>query len=140
MSGNVVAVLAAILGGGGFFGFITFLITRMDNKRNKNSEIIEALQGFSERLDRVEGKLDLQDAKADERNAVTCRVRILRFYDEMRSGIRHTKDSWDQCLSDTSIYDQYCSDHPEFKNNQTKATVAYIMEEYHERLVKNDFA
>ena len=127
-----VTILAAMLSGGGFSGLIAFWINRMDAKRNRNTEVLEAIGELTD-------KVTALDEKMDERNAVACRIRILRFYDEMRSGIRHTKDSWDQCQSDITDYNRYCEGHPKFKNNQTEATVSYIDGEYRERLAKNDF-
>ena len=129
--GSLMTLLVAILGGG-FSGFLPFWITRMDSKKNKNADVLAA-------IDKVWGKIEEMEQKIDERYTISCRIRILRFYDEMRSGIRHTKDSWDQCLSDITTYELYCHDHPSFKNNQTAATVNYIKDEYHDRLVKNDF-
>lgn len=126
------AVLVAALGGGGFSSLVAFLVTRHDAKRNRNSEVLEAIAELTSKVDNLENKMD-------ERNAVACRIRILRFYDEMRSGIRHTKDAWDQCMSDITDYYLYCTEHPKFKNNQTEATVGYIDAEYKERLAKNDF-
>lgn len=127
----LLTILVAVLGGG-FSGFLPFWITRMDSKKNKNTEVLAALNMLREKVEEME-------QKSDERYAISCRIRILRFYDEMRSGIKHTKDSWDQCLSDITAYETHCFDHPKFKNNQTAATVQYINDEYHERLMKNDF-
>lgn len=129
---GVIALLGAILGGGGISSLIALLVARADAKKNRTSEILEAIAKLTGKVEKLEGKMD-------ERNAVACRIRILRFYDEMRSGIRHTKDSWDQCMSDITTYNQYCEDHKDFKNNQTEATVGYIDGEYRDRLAKNDF-
>ena len=126
------AVLVAALGGGGFSSLVAFLVTRLDAKKHRNDEILKAIAELAAKVDAFEGKMD-------ERDAVACRIRILRFYDEMRSGIRHTKDSWDQCMSDITNYNKYCAGHKGFKNHQTEATVEYIDGEYRERLAKNDF-
>ncbi len=139
MDDALLTLLVAVLGGGGLTGLLTFLATRLDAHKMGNREVLDAIERIRERLDGVEAKLDRQGEKADERDAVACRVRILHFYDELRSGLRHTKDSWDQCLSDITTYDRYCEGHPDFKNNQTELTVRYINEEYAERLQKNDF-
>jgi len=127
-----ITILVAMLGGGGFSGLLTLWISRMDAKKNRNKDVLEAIKTLTDKVAKLEDKMD-------ERNTVACRIRILRFYDEMRSGIRHTKDSWDQCLSDITYYNNYCEKHKDFKNNQTVATVEYINSEYRERLVRNDF-
>lgn len=124
-------ILGGLLGGG-FIGLIEFLIRRSDEKHDKNDIVLK-------KLDELDRKIGQVEAKADERAAVESRVRILRFEDELQEGRRHSKDSFDQCLSDITNYDQYCEDHPKFRNNQTAATVAHIKTVYTERLEKHDF-
>lgn len=94
---------------------------------------------LSRKIDALEKKLDGLEAKEDRRDAVNKRVRILRFEDELQSDARHSKDSFDQVLSDITDYDQYCTGHPEFRNNQTSATVEHIKKVYSERLERRDF-
>lgn len=121
-----------ILIGGGLLGLIQFLISRHDNKHDRFKAIQESIDKLSERIDII-------DAKGDERNAVEFRVRILRFEDELLEGRKHSKDSWDQVMGDITGYEQYCATHPDFKNNQTQATIAHIERSYQERLDKHDF-
>ena len=94
---------------------------------------------LSRKIDALEKKIDSLEAKEDRRDAVNKRVRILRFEDELQSDARHSKDSFDQVLSDITDYDQYCAGHPEFRNNQTSATVEHIKKVYSERLERRDF-
>ena len=141
---DILTGVASVLVGGGLFAFIQFLINRHDSRNDKNKEILKAISDLDakveERFKALDEKIDLVDAKGDERNAVSSRVRILRFADEMQEDRKHSKDSWDQCLSDVTEYERYCEDHPKFKNNQTAATVSYIKRIYEERLEKHDFA
>ena len=129
---NVLQLLISGLLGGGFVGLIEFLIRRHDEKADKNSEILK-------RLDDIEQKIESLEEKSDERDALNSRVRILRFLDELLEGRRHTKDSFDQCMSDITSYEHYCENHSDFKNNQTEATVTHIKKIYAERLEHNDF-
>ena len=95
---------------------------------------------LSKKIDALEKKIDSLEAKEDRRDAVNKRVRILRFEDELQTGMRHSKDSFDQVLSsDITDYESYCRSHPEFKNNQTCATVEHIKKVYAERLERRDF-
>ena len=96
---------------------------------------------LSDKIDALAKKVDKLEAKEDERDAVNKRVRILRFEDELQRGQRHTKDSFDQALSDITDYESYCAPgkHPEFRNNQTTATVEHIKKVYAERLERHDF-
>lgn len=83
-------------------------------------------------------------AGVDLDRAITARVRIVRFNDELIMGREedrpfHSKESYDQTLSDIDTYEQYCRDHPEFKNNKTVMSVANIKDNYQTRLRKRDF-
>lgn len=129
---TIVMTVTSGLLGGGLIAFVQFLIQRHDKKTDK-------LGGITKAIEELSNKMDALDAKGDERNAVAMRVRILRFSDEMMDNRRHSKDAWDQCLSDIDEYESYCGTHPDFKNNQTAATVNYIKAGYAERLEKHDF-
>lgn len=124
-------ILGGLLGGG-FIGLIEFLIRRRDERADKSDEVLR-------RLDCIEKRIDNIAAKADEREAVNSRLRILRFMDELREGRLHSKDSYDQALSDITNYESYCTSHPSFPNNQTVLTIEHIRHNYAERLEKNDF-
>jgi len=121
-----------VLLGGGIVTLITFLIQRHDNKKDKDNEILQSIR-------RLEDKIDNVAQTGDKRNAVEMRVRILHFRDEMLEGRNHTHDSFQQVLSDIDEYEEYCKDHPDFKNNQTVATIEHIKRSYAERLEKHDF-
>ena len=129
---DIFTTLVGVLLGGGVLAFVQFLITRHDNKHDK-------LAGIKSMITTLSDKVDALGATGDKRNAVSMRVRILRFRDEMLQGQDHTHDSFQQVLSDIDEYEQYCADHPEFRNNQTEITIEHIKANYQERLVKHDF-
>lgn len=94
---------------------------------------------LSDKIDALAKKVDQLEAKEDQRDAVNKRVRILRFEDELQREQRHTKDSFDQVMSDITDYNQYCTDHPKFRNDQTAQTVEHIRKVYADRLERHDF-
>lgn len=125
------AIVLAVIGSNALWGFVQFLIARKDARKDRNGEILRAIETLSKKIDAV-------DKKGDERAAVNSRVRILRFADEIHGNAK-SKDSWDQVMSDITEYEQYCISHPDFKNEQTKATVSILRQEYERRLAHNDF-
>lgn len=92
-----------------------------------------------DRLDNLEAKVNNIENSGDERNAISCRVRILQFGDEVRRGMKHSQENFDQVLSDIDDYEHYCNNHPEFKNNKTVAAKEKILKVYSERMDNNDF-
>lgn len=126
-----VTTISFILGGS-FLGFLQFLISRRDAKNDRFGAIVKELA-------ELRSEVRALDEKGDMRDAIESRVRILRFNDELLEGRKHTKDSYDQVMSDITVYDAYCDANPKFKNNQTAMTVANINKSYAERLEKHDF-
>ena len=150
----VIAIVVAIVGSNALWGFIQFLIQRKDNKDDCGKKIIEMIQKLNEKIDekiteldkrsnqrneRLDKKIDKLDNELTERGIIACRVRILKFMDEILEGWEHSKDSYNQIIQDITNYERYCDEHPLFKNHQTVATIAHIKADYQERLEKNNF-
>ena len=122
-----------ILLGGGILTFVQFLIQRHDQKHDRFAELQKAIENLKTEIETL-------DRKSDRRDAENRRVRILRFEDELQRDIPHSKDSFDQVLEDIRWYLNYCEKKdPDFKNEQTAATIEHIRAVYRERLEKHDF-
>ena len=121
----VVTVIIAIIGSNALWGFIQFLLERKDKKTDCSKKILKAIQELK--------------AKLDERTAIGCRIRILKFMDEIIEGWEHSKDSYNQIMQDITNYHQYCEEHPQFLNHQTDATIERLKKDYEHRLEINDF-
>ncbi len=92
---------------------------------------IIGVKNLSDKIEKLDNKVDNLEEKVDRNEAVTSRVRILRFGDELRGNVDHSKESFDQVLSDITNYNQYCTDHPKFENDKTVITTQVIKETYH---------
>ncbi len=121
----IITVIVAIIGSNALWGFLQFLLERKDKKSDCLKKILEAIQKLNNKI--------------DQRTAVGCRIRILKFMDEIIEGWEHSKDSYNQIMQDITHYHQYCEEHPQFLNHQTDATIERLRKDYEERLVTNDF-
>ena len=121
----IITVIVAIIGSNALWGFIQFLLERKDKKKDCSKKILEAIQKINDKI--------------DQRTAIGCRIRILKFMDEIIEGWEHSKDSYNQIMRDITDYLQYCDDHPQFLNHQTDATIERIKKDYEQRLATNDF-
>ena len=121
----IITVIVAIIGSNALWGFLQFLLERKDKKKDCSKKILEAIQKI--------------DDKIDQRTAIGCRIRILKFMDEIIEGWEHSKDSYNQIMRDITDYLQYCDDHPQFLNHQTDATIERLKKDYEQRLATNDF-
>lgn len=97
-----------------------------------NGEVIE-------KVDKLGGDLQSLRDESEEREAITCRTRILRFGDEIIHGAEHTKEHFDQILADIDYYEDYCGAHPKFRNNKAVATIERIKAVYMKCLDENSF-
>ena len=91
-----------------------------------------------ELMDKV-NTLETKVGALEKSDVINCRVRILTFADEIRRGMRHSKETFDQVLSDIDTYERYCTEHPDFMNNKTVAAKAKILDVYSECIDNNDF-
>ncbi len=97
-----------------------------------NAEVIQ-------KVDKLEGDVRNLKDRSEEHEAKSCRIRILRFGDEILHGVHHSKEHFDQILLDITEYENYCKDHPRFKNNMTTITTSVIMSTYQECWKENKF-
>ena len=121
----VIAVVVAVVGSNALWGFLQFLLERKEKKNDCSKKILEAIQKINNKI--------------DQRTAVGCRIRILKFMDEIIEGWEHSKDSYNQIMQDITHYHQYCEEHPQFLNHQTDATIERLRKDYEQRLATNDF-
>lgn len=91
------------------------------------------------KVDKLERELLDMKANQEERDAISCRSRILHFGDETIHGVRHTKEHFDQILRDITTYERYCEAHPNFENNTTVLTSQRIKNIYEDCLKTADF-
>ena len=103
------------------------------------SQLETSLVEIEKSVRALEKKLEETEDKAEEDRAITARVRILRFNDELLRPMRHSKESFDQALEDVDRYENYCRAHPEFKNNKTVLSIANIKKVYKRQLATHDF-
>lgn len=92
-----------------------------------------------QKMDKLEKDLEKQKNYSEEQAAKECRIRILRFGDEILHGSQHSKEHFDQILLDVTEYENYCREHPEFKNNVTVMTTSRIKATYQDCLEKRSF-
>lgn len=100
--------------------------------RAVNGEMIEKVSKLERDFSEMRDSLSERDAK-------NARTKILRFGDELRRGLKHSKDSFDDILVSITEYENYCNKHEEFKNKITERTTKYIVEIYDKCMQENSF-
>lgn len=129
---TILVALITLFGSAGLWTFIDHRQQRRADKESRNDEILRELKGIKSDIENIKQTIAENEAK-------TRRIRILRFADEVFTGRKHTKDAFDQTMSDITDYELYCSEHPDFKNNQTAETIKFLNRVYTDRMEKKDF-
>ena len=97
-----------------------------------NGDVIKEVEVLKEKVQMLSGKQEECEVKS-------ARVRILRFGDELYQGKKHSKEHFDNILDDITTYNDYCRDHPDFKNERTKLTEKQIKDAYQRCLAEHTF-
>lgn len=112
-----------ILIGGGLIGFIQFLVQRADTKKEKESKVLSAIQALSDKIVAIDDKINRGAADG-------ARRRILTFDDELRRGLDHSEELFNQILADIKFYRDYCRSHADYENDKATSAIAHIRETY----------
>ena len=125
-------IVSVLLGGtlvAAIFTFIQFLIARNDKKDEEKKEILRAIDKLNEKLIEVDEKIDTN--KAD-----SCRDAILDFDDELRRGLQHSQEAFNQVSEKCNYYENFCKQHPNYENNKASAAIENIKKVY--QIVKDE--
>lgn len=114
---------------GGLVTFVEFLIRRSDAKKDKNSEVLKAIKDLADKITGIENRMDKENADDARRN-------ILSFDDELRRGVPHSEESFNQVLQDIKFYRNYCRTHTDYENDKATSAIAHIRGTY--QAVKNE--
>lgn len=129
---DVIQTILSGLVGGGLIGFIEFLIRRKDEKASKWTEILDAIDGLKKEIVGIDERFDKENADNSRRN-------ILAFDDELRRGMDHSEESYNQILEDVNYYTRYCKAHPEYENNKAVNAIRHINDTYQRVKAENKF-
>ena len=81
-------------------------------------------------VDEVSKKLDAHIKDDDFRAAKAARIRILRFYDEVCAGDKHSENHFEDIIDDIDFYEQFTKAHQDFHNNRGEIAMKRIKEVY----------
>lgn len=104
-----------------------------------NKDVMENLETVKSDVKNLKEKHEELRNRMDKDDADECRTRILRFADELRRGVEHSEEFFNQILDDISDYERYCSEHPEYKNSKAVNAIAKIDKVYQKCMEENSF-
>ena len=104
-----------------------------------NGEVLSTMQDIQTAQKAQADALAAHIKADDERNADTMRMRVLHFNNELLRGDRHTREDFIEILAVIDAYEQYCKNHPNYRNNRASHAIANIGRVYDDRLKLRDF-
>ena len=116
--GNIVVAVVAI---------IPTIIT---NRKKTQESIKESNEATDKRIDKIQESFDEHVKEYEAAKASSQRYRILRFYDEVCDGQRHSESHFEDILQDIDEYETYCKHHEDYQNNRGHVAMEYIKELY----------
>ena len=116
----MVEIVMAVLGSSVLTVIINRIFNILDRKKDKQDQIIFEINEMRSELNR-----HIED---DEKHrADMSRARILRFSDELRRGISHSEESFNNILEDIDNYISYCTQHESvYINSKANAAIRNI--------------
>lgn len=107
--------------------------------KQTNRSMLSKMETLEQDMKTVKKEVGTIRDENREIHAKDCRVRILRFADEIYLGQPHSQEHFKQILGDITHYEKYCDEHPEFENQIAVAAIEQIKDTYNTRLKKHDF-
>lgn len=152
MSGTALSIIGNVVAGffGGGLAFIATLLKRRWERKDRDDKTAKAINELGAQISDTNKKIATMQtsimeelakdrAENEEYRAKQSRARILQFNDELYRGVKHTKESFDDVISEIDNYEDYCDSHPKFPNFKAVAAIDNIKVVYKKRLELADF-
>lgn len=90
-------------------------------------------------IENLSGKIDKLGYTVACNQADTCRARILRFNGEIKRGVHHDEEEFNDVLEAIDDYEGFCRDNPDYPNNKAVLAIENIKTVYKKAYSENDF-
>lgn len=104
-----------------------------------NAEVLADLKAVQQAQQDTRSALDKHQAADDEHKAECHRAALLAFNTSLLRGELHTQEDFFDAFRHIDQYEDYCRNHPGYKNNRASHAIANIGRVYDERLKARDF-
>jgi gamma-glutamyl:cysteine ligase YbdK (ATP-grasp superfamily) len=138
---SVLQAIAPIL-----IAIVTIIPTIISNRKKTQDSIAELkaelksdIKESNDDIEAVKKTLAAHIREDEDSKNRQARIRILRFYDEVCEGKKHSENHFEDIIEDIDDYESYCQGHPDFKNNRGKTACEYIKEIYQKVKAENGF-
>ena len=113
-----------------------FSVSDLSKKIDSLEKKIDSLE---KKIDSLEKKSDSLEKKIDLNKAEDKRTSILRFNGEIKRGIHHDEEEFNDCLGAIDYYEDYCRQHQDYPNSKAVMAIANVKRVYEKAYTENDF-
>lgn len=136
-------IIVALIGSGVFGALVSTigsLIGKViDNKHSKESEIAQGIEDLKTEITTIKKDISTLSLAVGEVEAKDIRYRLLRFADEILHGNKHSHEHFLQIKQDVTDYENYCKNHPNFKNERANDSIKLIRKTYDDCVENKSF-
>ena len=104
-----------------------------------NGEVMQELKSQKADIAGVHKEIDEMRKCTARKRADDARNRILRFDDELRRHIKHSKEFWEQAIEDCDFYTEFCSKNKKYINGKADSAIKNIKTTYNTVKAEDDF-
>lgn len=119
--------------------FIAIIPTIIANRKKTQESIKTSTETTEKRIDKMQGAFDSHVEDYETAKANSQRYRILRFYDEVCEGRKHSESHFEDILDDIDAYETFCASHPKYRNNRGHVAMQFIRDTYAHVKAKGGF-
>ena len=109
---------------------VAIIPTIITNRKKTQQSIKDMTEATEKRVDKLQASFDSHVKDYESAKASSQRYRILRFYDEVCSGQRHSESHFEDILDDIDQYEHYCDTHKDYHNGRGHVAMQYIRDTY----------
>ena len=122
-----------------FVALVGIIPTVISNRKKTEESIKTTTESIGKSMDKLQASFDSHVDDYEAAKAASQRYRILRFYDEVCEGRKHSESHFEDILDDIDSYQSYCETHPNFRNNRGHVAMQYIRDTYAKIKAKGGF-
>lgn len=104
--------------------------TIIANRKKTEKTLSNNNVAMEKRLAKMQSTLDAHIKEGEVDRAKSQRVQILRFYDEIVAGRKHSESVFEDIIDMIDEYEKYCEAHPVFKNSRGQFAMKHIRDTY----------
>lgn len=124
-------------------GLVVAILKRKWEKSDRKDDVRAELEKIRTQISDLKSffisEITSDRKNTEEYRARQSRARILQFNDELIRKIKHTRESFDDVISEVDHYEDYCLKNPEFPNFKAVSAIENIKRVYKKCMEEGDF-